>query len=68
MSRRRRPPGATRQRADQQRGCDGDGDLDESHLEALIDPDGAVIRRKDDQSHHDEKKHKRPNVFGRENL
>ena len=62
------PPFTGCPRADQKRGCNRDGDLDESHLEALIDPDGAVIRRKDDQGHHNKEKDKRPNIFRRKNL
>ena len=50
----------------QDRGQDGRGDLGQSHLEALIDPVGTVIRCEDDQRDHDQKKHKRPDVFGRE--
>jgi hypothetical protein len=38
--------------------------VDESHLEALVDPDRTAIRRKNDQRDHDEKKHERPGVFG----
>jgi hypothetical protein len=34
----------------------------------LIDPNGTAIRRENDQRHHDEKKHERPNVFGRNDL
>ena len=43
-----------RQCADQYRGQDGGGDLGQSHLEALIDPVGAVIRGEDDERDHDD--------------
>jgi hypothetical protein len=55
-----------RQRADQDRGQDGGGDLGQSHLEALIDPVGAVVGGEDDQRDDDEKQDDCPDVFGRE--
>jgi hypothetical protein len=60
-----RPQRAARQCADQQRGCEGGGDLDQSHLEALVDPDRTIVRCENDQCDHDEKKEKRPGVLGR---
>lgn len=53
------------QQADQQRGQGGSANLEESHLEALIDPDRTAIRRKNDQRDQDEEKHKCPDAFGR---
>jgi len=60
-----RPPGTPRQDANQQCSREGNGDFDESHLEALINPNRTAIRCKNDQCNHDEKKNERPNVLGR---
>jgi hypothetical protein len=60
-----RPPGTTRQNADYDCGCEGSGDLQQSHLEALINPNWTAIRCEDEQCNHHQKKKQRPNVLGR---
>jgi hypothetical protein len=55
-----------RQCADQNGGQDGSGDLAQSHLEALVDPVGAVIRSENDQGNDDDEEQERPKIFRRE--
>jgi len=58
----------TRQRADQKRGQDGNADLSESHLEALIDPNGTRVRGENDQRDDDQEQDERPDIFGRKDI
>ena len=54
----------TRQRADQQRGQDGNADLSQSLLKALINPNGTRVRGENDQRDDNEKQDERPDIFG----